>query len=290
MEDLQTTKNETQQHSILPMVTISILSVLVIILCIVMFVYGNFSGISKKELNRNYIEKTKITFSDLPYSSQQNYVLKSIYDSDLENAKKVAQMQAQNLATTTQDEIKTPEVKPVEEKQPLVLNEEKNKKVVKEEINKEKVVKDNKALTNIAYDESDIDRSKFDYYKCYKMDVGDYRVSDECKQALKTFVKKHKNSPLFEVIGVSDSFDFKIVDAVEDSPTVRKKFNISQDDIDRYKLVNVKGLAGLRVKETIWEMKQLLGESAQIIPTSYYIESRNHSRGTIIRAYYPKTK
>ena len=44
------------------------------------------------------------------------------------------------------------------------------------------------------------------------------------------------------------------------------------------------GLDKLRVNETIWEVKKILGRKANVVPVSYDVNS-HHYRGTVVRAY-----
>lgn len=245
-----------EQKSNLSLILNTVFAVIILALALIMFFYGNFGSIPKDTLDKEYIKKSDISFDDLEDETKAKYIL-------LEKAKDIAPK------IIYKDKIIKPE--------PEIKYIEKVVKTAPEVVEKE--------VEKIIYKDNILDKTKFNVFRCYGMNAGSYYLTKECQEKLKIFITNNKNSKYFEVIGITDKLDFKLLKKVENSEQTLENLHIKEKDIQKLRALSTKGLAKLRVEETIWDVKKLLQNSTiEVSPVSYNIETED-IRGSVIRAY-----
>lgn len=244
--------NQQSSNSISIIINI-ILAIIVVTMGAIMFIYGNFGSVNKKDLQNDYIKKENITFDDLSYQEKENYISKAYHTGEIEKLK--------------------------------ISQTDKKLNTIEKIVYKDKIIEQEpKIIEKVIYKDSKINRSKFNVFRCYGMLPGSYYMTDECKNGLSWFLKENSDAKYFEVIAVIDDKDFKLLKTLENNMDIIKKLNISQKDIDLIKYLSSVGLDKLRVIETLWDVKKILGKDAVIVPVSYSAKS-DKNRGTVVRAY-----
>ena len=135
------------------------------------------------------------------------------------------------------------------------------------ESNKQNLNIDKSLLVNRA----DLSASKkYNIFKCYDENVGEYTLSKKCMKSIDKFLKENSSASAYEVIGVVDD---------EDNAKYLKQ--IKNKELTNYA---VNGLSRKRVVEASWKIKDILGKDINLVPVNYTITSEV-SRGFVIRAH-----
>lgn len=230
-------KNEIKQSENKSLVYI--LSAVLIIL--VVYIYTTKGVISKQELDSSYIKKGYVIFEDLDAKSQKEYVLKKLCD------KKINQP------------VSVPNVKK-EIVQPIV---------VEKVIEVEKIVK-------VKLKPELLDKTKYKTYTCTSLESGSIYILQKCQDDLDSFLENNKDAKIYEVIGLVDNAEFRLIKKLEDVYGKNKIGNLA-----KYAQI---GLSRQRVIEATWIMKKQLGSIANVNTVNYTVTTKN-KRGFIVRAY-----
>lgn len=122
------------------------------------------------------------------------------------------------------------------------------------------------------------DRSNFKTYTCKEFEKGSIAVPRSCKKALYGFIDKYKTQAKeFEIIGMVDKTEFKLIQNLEDV--------YGNDEVKRVKKYVQIGLSRQRVIETTWLAKERLNNNMKVGAVNYTVYSKN-KRGFVIRAYF----
>lgn len=124
-----------------------------------------------------------------------------------------------------------------------------------------------------------------DSLQCSNMNSGGYEMSKTCKKNIINYVKKHKNAKYFEIIGIVDSFEFKLFSALQKNDFIHKKLGVSQKTLMTLKKYSQMGLAKYRANEASWVIKSFTKQVAQTYSSHYKLVSKKGSRGVLVRAY-----
>jgi len=282
MEDTLNQKTQpvkTQENSSSPMLSI-VLVVVILGMAIYGYMNGNFDGISKKELQSNYTKNSDISFSLIASAEKQNYISKDKYLDKIDELKNVPPKTVEKVVEKIVEKIiykdKIIEAKPKEVK-------------VEKVIYKDKIIKSDpmiveKLIEKTVYKDKIIDKSKFDVYKCYGMSPSGYRMSSKCTKGLKSFLKKNAEAKYFEVIAVMNPKDFRTLMILEQKTDLLSQIDLNEKQVSKLKELSSVGLDKLRVVETMWEVKKILGKQTIVVPVSYNVNSEKY-RGTVLRAY-----
>jgi len=192
------------------------------------------------------------------------------YTTQIANLKKQIRQLRQNSTST--NDIRTIEVEkivkvPVEK----IVEVEKIVKVPVEKIIEVKKMSN----TPLVRKEKELKRT-FSTYTCKDMKSGSIKISQKCKNDLYLFLKRNKDSKVFEVIGMIDNKDFKLLNKLKDVYGEKRIKHLS-----KYSQI---GLSRQRVIEASWLMKKYLGDYNNIKTVNYKINAKD-KKGFIVRAY-----
>jgi len=279
------------------------------------YLFGNFDGISKQTLGNEYVKKSEISFNTMSANEQHNYIKKDKYLDEIDQLKNIEPKVVEKIVEVEKivykDKIVEVEkivekIVPVEkivekivykdkiiEAEPKIIEKivYKDKevsaepKIVEKIIYKDKVIQGKeKIIEKVIVQDRIIDKSKFNTFRCYGMSPSGFRLTTSCAANLKKFLEKNSDSKYFEVIGVMNPKDFRSIVILKQKLELLKELDLSAEQVDTLKDLVAVGLDKLRVNETIWEVKKILGRQAAVVPVSYDVHSKN-VRGTVLRAY-----
>jgi hypothetical protein len=253
---------------------IHIILYLVLIIGLGISLFFNLTTDKKTEVS--VVEKKSCTsFYDLPSEIKDAYVEKS-------NLEKVttslAELQTKNrelegrlvvLKTMAmKDEMKSQEKEP----EPTIAQETPKINISQEDLSS-KVCQD----TNITMAK--------DFAECYNMSEGDYAITKECKRNIINYVDKHKNAEYFEILSLVDDGEFTLFKNLENNNFIYDKLGVTQEDIDKLKILTQRGLAKNRAIEASWVIKAHTNREAKTFNAHYELISKQGNRGVIVRAY-----
>jgi len=273
--------------------SVSLLNILLVVTILGLGVFGylsgNFDGVSKKDLEENYIKKGSASFDNISFSQKQNYIPKDQYLDEIEKLKhkdpKVIEKIVEVEKIVYRDKIIEAKPKIIEKivyKDKIITTDP---KVIEKVIYKDKIVKTApQIIENTIYKDRSIDKSKFDVFRCYGMSPSGYRLSNKCISGLKSFLEKNNEAKYFEVIAVMNQKDFRTLMILEEKADLLNQIDLNKKQVAQFKELSTVGLDKLRVVETLWEVKKILGKDTIVVPVSYNVDSKNF-RGTVIRAY-----
>jgi len=235
----------------------SLIAVVVILLGYIGYIYNTKVMTNTKEMQKEYIKKTDITFDTLSQNIQNKYVLKSLYDY------KVNQLETQNLNVL---------------KKPAVV-----KRIVKKDNNRDSKMDTtlfatpvNKNIHEQKIQSVPIKTHKSQTYTCTTLSSSSEYITKICKKELLNFLDKNKDAKRFEVIGLIDYQEFKLIEKLEDVYGKNRVGNLA-----KYAQT---GLSRARVIEATWAVREHLGKKVVIAPVNYTITKKN-KRGFVIKAY-----
>lgn len=260
--------DEVQENNSLNNYLVYGLSFLLVIGVIIGFyIYSNSVILDKNNYAQNYTKIENLEFEHLPSYIKSNYIKK--YDCPKSQVPKTV---------TTIDNSKTEML----EEEIKILKQKLNEKSIKIVEKKVSVIQKETIVIN----EDIFNKSNYKVAKCYDMNVGDYYLSTKCEQNIKKFLFENSNAKYFEVIGILDRDDFLVLNKLKRNLDVLEKLNLTPRRIKKLEKFADIGLASKRVEETIWFIKESLGESTKVIPVNYTITSKKHHKGTVVRVYY----
>lgn len=152
-------------------------------------------------------------------------------------------------------------------------------KVVEVEVEKlvekpvEKVVEVEKLVTVKEH----IDKTNYNTYTCKSFTPGGIDIPKKCEKEVLSFLQKHKNAKQFEMIGLVDDIEFRLIRTLEDVYGVEKI-----KDIKKYVQ---RGLSRQRVIELTWFIKQNSSDDINLNAVNYSLYSKD-KRGFVVKAYY----
>lgn len=264
MEPLNTQVEQPKQNS--NSLLYILLFIIVILLGYIGYIHGTKEIVQKEHIKENYIKKEDVTFDMLPVYIQNKYVLKSLYDY------KVNQLETKNFKT-----LKTLE-EAVVKKEPKVIE-----KIIETENNTHTrmdistaLIPDEQNIDNQIVPNTMVKNRQTETYTCKTLQSSSEYITQKCKKELINFLEKNKDAKRFEVIGLIDNQEFKLIEKLEDVYGKARLGNLS-----KYAQA---GLARHRVVEATWVIKQHLGKNTQIDPVNYTITKKN-KRGFVVKAY-----
>jgi len=258
--ETQTTQNETQQSNAL---LYTLIGVIVILLGYIGYVYASHDMVNKNELKEKYVLKNDINFYMLPSHIKSQYVEFYDHNEQVDTLKQ----KIQNLQTQLKEDTKIIEKVievPVEKVVEKIVEVEKMIAIPIEIEVKEKP-------TNIFNN-----ANQFNTYTCKNMEEGSIEISQKCIKELHSFLDKNKEAKKFEVIGMVDNQDFKLINTLKDVYGEKKIKHLS-----KYSQI---GLSRQRVIEASWLVREYIGDYKHIKTVNYTVHSKN-KKGFIIRAY-----
>ncbi|PIF03978.1 MAG: hypothetical protein CSA86_03455 [Arcobacter sp.] len=263
MDNTSTPQEEVKKSNSLVYI---LLAIIVILLFYIGYIYSTYDMLNEGELEEKYVQKDDITFDMLPSYDKSKYIEFYKHTNQIEQLKQKLKNLENSFNTNT----------------PMVV-EKVVEKIV--EVPVEKVVEVEKTVTapssmennlNITNNKTKLAKGTFKTYTCKSMDIGSIEISKKCKEELKTFLEKNKNSSMFEVIGMVDHQSFKFIDELKKRYGEKRVQKISQ--------YSQMGLSRQRVIEASWLIRRYLGKHKNIKTVNYTIKSKN-LKGFIVRAY-----
>lgn len=263
MEQLNTQQEQPQQSNGLIYI---LLFIIVVLLGYIGYLHGTKEIVQKDHIKDNYIKKEDVSFDTLPLYIQDKYVLKSLYDY------KVNQLETQNLSTLKKLE------EAVVKKEPKVVE-----KIIATQNNTHTrmdtsiaLIPEDQKVDDIATSDTMGKAGKTYTYTCKTLKSSSEYITKECKKALLEFLNNNKDAKRFEVIGLIDKQEFKLIEKLEDVYGKQRVGNLSK--------YAQHGLSKQRVVEASWVIRQYLGKQVQIDSVNYTITHKN-KRGFVVKAY-----
>jgi len=205
--------------------------------------------------------KKELTFEDLPPSVQQGFISRDEHFIELAKIEEEKTLLSRELQESKQDP----------KQQAFLKKTAKMQKDLDEQL-----IQDNG--DNIPKVNKPSDRLKFKTYTCKSFEKGSITVPKSCKKELYSFIDKYKlKAKEFEVIGMVDKTEFKLIQNLEDV--------YGNDEVKRVKKYVQIGLSRQRVIESTWLVKERLEKNKKIGAVNYTVYSKN-KRGFVIRAYF----
>ena len=197
-------------------------------------------------------------------------------ESRIEQLKSINDVEQNSGRSIIVDKLHEVEVEKVVEVEKIVV--EKEIQEVEKVVEVEKIVEVEKLVEveKIVEIPVVIDKTKFKTYTCKTLKNGVIYVSKKCKKDLVSFLKKNSDAKLYEIIGMVDTAEFRLIKKLED---VYGKNNIG--NLSKYAQI---GLARKRVIEATWVVKNNLDKNANIKNVNYSITVKD-KRGFVVRAY-----
>ena len=256
--DYETTTTQECSHTL----GYVFLGLTIVVSAVLGYIYFSYDMVEKGDLKTKYILKDDITYANLPYDIQEQYIQK--YSATLQ-------------INTLKDKVNKLKNKKCEPKIITKIVEKPVEKIVTKIVEKpvEKIV--TKIVTKIVEKPilAKIDRTNYKVYRCNKMENIVY-PSKSCLKTLKKFVDTNKDAKLFEVIGVYDTQGFETLDNLKNVH--------NQNRIEKITHFAQIGLAQKRVSEAVWELKDMVPKDVAIQVVNYSVESKTE-KGFIVRAY-----
>jgi len=279
MEDRLNQRTEPQSQEIEssnnPLVAL-LLSAVIIGMGVYGYTKGNFEGISKKELKENYTLNSEIRFDSIGIAEQNKYIPRDLYKEVVNKLKNKEPRVIEKIVY--KDKIK----------EKIIAGKTTQVKVEKI-VYKDKIVKQDprvieKLVEKTIYKDRTIDKSKYNFFSCYGMKPSGYALTTKCASGLKKFLKKNSDAAYFEVIAVMNPKDFRTIKILEQKTDLLSQIDLNKRQVSQLKELSSVGLDKLRVVETMWQVKKVLGRDTIVVPVSYNVKSSIH-RGTVLRAY-----
>lgn len=254
-----------------------ILSILTLVLtAYITYIYLSFDMVKKGQLKDQYVLKSDISFDMLPSYEKSQYIEYLIHNNKIADLNKQLQYLQNNKNTLSTS--KPVVVEKIIEVEKIVEIE----KIIKVPV--EKIVEVKKIVNvrnNIEKEVEIIKEFKksnmtFNTYTCKTMDSGTVNISKKCRNDLNKFLDKNKDSKMFEVIGMVDNKDFKLINKLKDVYGEKKIKHLS-----KYSQI---GLSRQRVIEASWLIKQHVGNFQNIKTVNYTVNAKD-KKGFVVRAY-----
>lgn len=299
----------------------SVFGVIIVIIAVVAFLFGNFGGASKEELKKNYIKKSEISFFDLPLDIQNRYVLESKSNEQLNNLRRDYE---------SRNNVKNSKVKE------LLIDKLKNdNKLLEEEISSLRKGKFKSTITksDLAKKDNIISSQKEEIAKL-KKELANTKTQKD--KSIKDMFTQKTASPVKKVI-INNKVDKHIFDKENNHVAILKCYDtqvgsyyLSEDchknikefvnlhkDASRFEVIGVTdkddftiinklmkkddslntkdtellkdfsdlSLGRYRVIQATWQIKDALGENTFVTPVNYTIHSKKDNRGVVVRVY-----
>jgi hypothetical protein len=264
MEPLNTQTEQSKQSD--NSLVYILLFIIVVLLGYIGYVHVTKEIVQKDHIKENYIKKDSITFDNLPSYIQDKYVLKSLYDY------KINQLETKNLATlkNLEEAVVKKEPKVVEK---IIATE--NKTHTRMDTSIELIPENQKIDTKIVLKSME-KNAKSETYTCKTLQSSSEYITKDCQKELLKFLDKNKDAKRFEVIGLIDNQEFKLVEKLEDVYGKKRVGNLSK--------YAQHGLSKQRVIEASWVIRQHLGRQVQVDSVNYTI-TKNNKRGFVVKSY-----
>ncbi|MGB5868281.1 MAG: hypothetical protein WBG69_10455 [Arcobacteraceae bacterium] len=257
------------------------LSVSVILLGYIAYLYTTNDMLKKNDLKNKYVLKSDVNFDMLPAHIKSQYV--EFY----EHTQQVNTLNDQIRNLSKNRAIQTTEPKVIEkivevEKIVKVPVEKIVEKIVKVPVEKivevEKVIAIPVEVQSEFKEENSLDTNSkaFNTYTCKNMGEGSIKITTQCIKALHRFLDDNKDAKKFEVIGMVDDKDFKLINTLKD---VYGEQRIK--DLSKYSQI---GLSRQRVIEASWLVKEYIGDYKNIKTVNYTVHTKD-KKGFVVRAY-----
>jgi len=220
-----------------------------------------YTYLTKDITPKGISSKKNLTFEKLPPSIQQGYIPREEHFEALEKVEKEKDLLAYDLEGIISDSKQQDFLKKTAK-----MQKDLDEQIIQE--NGEKSIQTKRVS----------DRSKFKTYTCKSFQKGSINVPASCKKALYKFLDRYKkDAKEFELIGMVDETEFKLIQSLEDV--------YGTDEVTRVKKYVQVGLSRQRVIETTWLVKERLKKSIKVGAVNYTVYSGN-KRGFVIRAYF----
>jgi len=262
----------------------TLLSLILVLTGYITYMYSSHDIVKKGDLKEQYVLKTDISFDMLPSYERSKYVEYFEHNNQVTVLKNQLQLLQNN--TNTVSTSKPVVIEKIVEVEKVVEVEKIVEKIVKVEkiVEVEKIKEVEKIVTVPMNVEDEVQIVKefkksnltFNTYTCKNMESGGINISQKCKKELYAFLDKNKNSKLYEVIGMVDNKDFKLINKLKDVYGEKRIKHLS-----KYSQI---GLSRQRVIEASWLVKKHIGNYKYIKTVNYTVNAKD-KKGFVVRAY-----
>ena len=263
------TKPQMQESESSNIVLYILLFIVIVLTGFIVYLYSSNTVIKKEEFKEKYVLKSEVNFTMLPTYEKSRYVEFYEHTNQINELKQELKLLENNNGN-----------------QRVVERIVKVEKIVKVPVEKviEKIVEVEKVITVTKNNKDEVKQSiqskplqrTFQTYTCKSMNSGSIKISEKCKKELENFLDVNKNSSMFEIIGMVDNQDFKLINKLKDVYGEKKIEKIS-----KYSQI---GLSRQRVIEATWLIKKYVEKDKDIKTVNYTINGKD-KKGFIVRAY-----
>ena len=273
-ENIITPKNEQQKNNNL---VYGLILLLIIAVVFIFSIYTNNEMIKKDDFQKNYVKKDDIVFNMLSAKEQNKYMYIDAHLRQIDTLNnKIKDLKTNNKSVVKN---KPTTIEKIVEVEKIIKVKEDCKAQIKQKVGKlEQLVRlQQKAILSIRSGTSSIDKTKYKTYTCKDMLKGSFYIPKSCTKMLYKFLDKNKDAKMFEVIGVVDASEFKVLTKIKEPQNKSKVIKIAN--------FAQLGLAYRRVKEGKWAIRYYLDKNVNIQVVNYIIKSKKKSKGFVVRAY-----
>jgi hypothetical protein len=210
-----------------------------------------------------------VKFEELPAHIQDQYVL---FNDALQKEKSLER-------TITKLNQKIQQLEKSSSSSSTVIIEKPTEKVIEKVVEVEKPVEVQKIVEveKVITVKEQIDKSNYNTYTCKSFEAGGIVIPKKCEKELLNFLTKHNDAKQFELIGLVDDKEFRLIKSLEDVYGVEKI-----KDIKKYVQ---RGLSRQRVIELTWFIKESSDKKLNLNAVNYSLYSKD-KRGFVVKAYY----
>jgi len=267
----------------------TLLFIIILVSSVAVYKYAHFDGVDAKTLRANYIKKTNISFNDLKYDEQKEYVTSSSINSQKNKLEELQKNLSYEKEKTDKISNEIAECKD---------NLEITKNSLQETLSKVK----NKTAKVLLEKRLQCDDTK----------IGSYHLSKSCKNRIKKFISNLNSDITIELIPLVDKHDFAILESLAElgnsaymksqngakmlctmvnsmglninncADSWLDSLHLSKSELERLSFIANTGLGKLRSNEAGWYISTLTKNKIQ--PVNYHIKTDN-KRGLILRLY-----
>jgi len=286
----QSDLEDKQESTISNWVWVStLLFIVILVSSVAVYKYAHFDGVDAKTLRAGYIKKTDISFNDLKYDEQKEYVTSSSVDSQKDKLEKLQKDLSYEKEQTNKISNEVTECK-----ESLIIARNSLQKALLKVKNKTSRVLLEKRL------------------QCDDTEVGSYHLSKSCKERVKKLVSNLDSDITIEIIPLVDKHDFAVLESLAElgnsaymksqsgakmlctmvnsmglninncADSWLDSLHLSKSELERLSFIANTGLGKLRSNEADWYISTLTKNEIQ--PVNYHIKT-DDKRGFILRLY-----
>lgn len=252
---------------------------LLAIIVLVAFGYkeGNFGGVDKQTLQKEYIALDIYNKRDDEAKKLQQEIFQK--DSELYKLQEsVKELEALKGVSANDDEALQCIFDDLNQ-------QERDKYILKSKCTTAKTTIEDEKQETVQKEPKNPKTVKTQSLTCKTHLKGSHHIPNECKEKLLTFIEQNSDAKSFNVVGIVDKNDFDLIEGLKNSSDeVKNSLNVSEFQVKQFELIAPLGLARARAKEAMQLIKSKLGKETDVVQASYELILEDE-RGFVIQAY-----